>query len=102
MRPEHSTALLESINPSTCSPFYSPFGESEVGGAEGGSAPPTIPSVPKGKAGTRPRRLPPSDNPREVCPGRQAERHSTTYKKRNKIYHGNLEEIVEVEGFSAF
>jgi hypothetical protein len=65
-------------------------------------APPAILSVPKGEAGTRPRGLPPSDNPREVCPGTQAEPNSTTHKQGNKIYRSNLEDMVEVEGFSAF
>jgi len=94
--------LLESINLSTCSPFRSPRGESNADCAEGGSAQSANLSVPKGKAGTRPRGLPPSDNPLGVCPGKRAEPQSTTYKKGNKIYRGNLEEIVEVEGFSAF
>jgi hypothetical protein len=77
------------------------FPAAEAGGAEGGDAPPAISSVPKGRAGTRPRRLPPSDNPREVRPGRQAESHSTTHKKGNKIYRDNFEDVVEVECFSA-
>jgi hypothetical protein len=102
MCPEHSTALLGSINPSTCYPFRSPRGESNADGVEGGSTPSANLSVPKGKAGTRPRGLPPSDNPRGVCPGKRAEPQSTTYKKGNKIYRGNLVGIVEVEGFSAF
>jgi len=68
----------------------------------GEDAPPAILSVPNGEAGTHPRGLPPSDNPRGVCPGRQAEPHSTTHINGDKIYLGNLEDVVEVECFSAF
>ena len=95
--PEHSTVLSDSIGPSICSPFRSPLGESNADGAEGGNAPPAILSVPKGEAGTRPRGLPPSDNPREVCPGKQAETQSTTRENGDKIYRGNLEGMGKVE-----
>jgi len=47
-------------------------------------------------------RIAPSDNPREVCLGKQAESQSTPDENRHKIYQGYLEGMIEVERFSAF
>ncbi len=44
-----------------------------------------------------PSQIAPSDNPREVYPGRQAEPHSTLRECGYKIYRGNLEDVIELE-----